>query len=152
MPKIFRRQNRWSQDVDWMWEVGGVRDDAQDFSWGDGVQGRQPWVVGGTGNIGSCPQRSLSRSPTSYLSLTLHVLQVANLGLLTVHFSHRGKFPHQQLSKTHEDNHLVFYLVYQRLQQSGIGTQKFYCVRQCHSLSLSVFIYKTGITAFISQG
>lgn len=29
---------RWGQDADWTWEVGeGVRDDAWDFSWGDGV-------------------------------------------------------------------------------------------------------------------
>lgn len=28
----------------WMWE--GVRDGAQESSWGEEVQGRQPWVVG----------------------------------------------------------------------------------------------------------
>ena len=36
-----------------MWEVWeGVRDDAQDSSWGDGVQSGPLWMVGGTGNVG----------------------------------------------------------------------------------------------------
>lgn len=39
------------------WEVGeGVRDDAQDSRWGEGVQGEQPWVVGRTGNVGFTAQ------------------------------------------------------------------------------------------------
>lgn len=39
------------------WEVGeGVRDDAQDSRWGEGVQGEQPRVVGRTGNVGFTAQ------------------------------------------------------------------------------------------------
>ena len=36
----------------------GVRDDAQDSSCDDGVQGGQPRVAGGTGNVGFTAQRS----------------------------------------------------------------------------------------------
>ena len=73
IPKVFREQYWWDQKADWMQEVGErVRDEPQDSSKDDGVQGGWPRVVGGTGNgthpgqglrtvcVSGCPRGCLS--------------------------------------------------------------------------------------------